>query len=80
MFTLRPKGRHWACAMTLLCLLPPLHAAAEPAATCTKASEALIARQFDRWNLAVASGNPDAVAKLYAEDAVLQVAPSQAPS
>jgi uncharacterized protein (TIGR02246 family) len=79
MFTLRPKERHWASVMTLLCVFLPLHAAAEPAAKCTKASEALIARQFDRWNLAVASGNPDAVAGLYAEDAVLQVAPSQAP-
>jgi hypothetical protein len=56
MITLRPKASHWAGAMTLLCVLPPLHAAAEPAQKCTKTSEALIARQFDRWNLAVASG------------------------
>ena len=39
----------------------------------------MIARQFDRWNHALATGNPDAVARFYAEDAVLQVSPSVAP-
>lgn len=39
----------------------------------------MIARQIDRWNRAVATGKPDAVARLYAEDAVLQTAPSDPP-
>jgi uncharacterized protein (TIGR02246 family) len=79
MFTSRKIRRGWVLAMTLLCALLPLQASAQPAEKCTKAGEDMIARQFDRWNLALASGNPDTVARLYAADAVLQLAPSQAP-
>jgi uncharacterized protein (TIGR02246 family) len=79
MFTSRPAWHGIACALPLLGLLLPLGAAAEPTAVCTRASEEVIARQFDRWNLALASGNADAVARLYAEDAVLRVAPGAPP-
>jgi uncharacterized protein (TIGR02246 family) len=39
----------------------------------------MIASQFDRLNRALASGNPDAVAALYAENAVLRVAGQSSP-
>jgi uncharacterized protein (TIGR02246 family) len=65
--------------MALACLALPLHARAETAAVCAKASQDVIARQFDRWNRAVATGKAEAVARLYAEDAVLQAAPSDPP-
>jgi uncharacterized protein (TIGR02246 family) len=64
---------------TLACLALPLPAAAEPTSACATASQTVIVRQFDRWNHALATGNPDAVARFYAEDAVLQVSPSVAP-
>jgi uncharacterized protein (TIGR02246 family) len=65
--------------VTLSCLALPLPATAEPTSACATASQAVIARQFDRRNHALATGNPDAVARFYAEDAVLQVSPSVAP-
>jgi uncharacterized protein (TIGR02246 family) len=44
----------------------------EVAATPSNPREAEIATLFDRWNAALATGNPDEVAKLYASDAVLE--------
>ena len=38
----------------------------------TDAREAEIASLFDRWNAALATGNPAEVTKLYAQDAVLE--------
>jgi uncharacterized protein (TIGR02246 family) len=75
----RRVGRSIAYVLALAGLALPLHARAEPAAACAKANQDVIARQFDRWNRAVATGKPDAVARLYAEDAVLQAAPSDPP-
>jgi hypothetical protein len=61
-----------ACAGMLASLALAPHASASGG--CTRPSEDLIARQFDRWNRALASGSPDAVAGLYADNAVLRVA------
>lgn len=36
------------------------------------AKQAEVARLFDRWNAALATGNPDTVTSLYASDAVLE--------
>ncbi|MBY0564883.1 MAG: SgcJ/EcaC family oxidoreductase [Hyphomonadaceae bacterium] len=47
--------------------------AADASATAATApTEADVAALFDRWNAALATGNPDTVAALYAEDAVLE--------
>jgi uncharacterized protein (TIGR02246 family) len=62
-----------------LAFVLPLHAQAEPAAVCAKASQDVIAPQFERWNRAAATGKPDALTRLYAEGAVLQTAPSNPP-
>ena len=43
-----------------------------PAPAPTDAAEREIAALFDRWNAALATGKPDQVAGLYAEDGVLQ--------
>jgi uncharacterized protein (TIGR02246 family) len=57
----------------------PHHAAAEPSAPCAAAAPHIIARQFDRWNAALAAGDADAVARLYTEDARLHITASTAP-
>jgi len=44
----------------------------ENAAAPVNSREAEIASLFDRWNAALATGNADTVAKLYAPDAVLE--------
>lgn len=66
-----------AAALVWLALAPL--ASAQPFAACAKPGEDVIAGQFDRWNHAVATGNPDAVVELYAENAVLRVAGQPAP-
>ena len=81
----RRRAARWKTGLAIACAIalcgPWLsgRSLAQPAPACPKASEDAIARQFDRWNAALASGNPDAVARLYAENAVLRVSPQSPP-
>ena len=50
-------------------LSPPAHAQA--ASTCSATTKDEIVALAERWSSALATGNPDSVASLYAEDAVL---------
>jgi uncharacterized protein (TIGR02246 family) len=62
-----------------LALLGTLECAvAAPAGACNQptANEQTIVALFGRWNAALAIGDPAGVAKLYADDAVLQADPS----
>jgi uncharacterized protein (TIGR02246 family) len=68
-----------ACGLALPFLAQPPHAATEPAAACASVSPTVISRQSDRWSLALAAGQPDAIARLYAEDAVLLASPEATP-
>jgi uncharacterized protein (TIGR02246 family) len=52
---------------------------ADPAGTCPHASRQVSAGLLARWEAALATGNADEVAKLYAENAVLLPAVSQRP-
>ena len=53
----------------LVTLSLPAHA--QPASTCVVTTKEEIAALAERWSGALAAGNPDSVANLYAEDAVL---------
>jgi uncharacterized protein (TIGR02246 family) len=55
----------------------PVGGTANAAATCAPASEQAVARLFERWNAALATGEPAKVAALYAENAVLMPALSE---
>lgn len=54
-----------------LSALAPLAAQANPVSACIKADESDIAALFDRWNASLQTGDARAVARLYAQDAVL---------
>lgn len=65
-----------SCAATgvvLVTLAMPQRATAAAAKQCPEPSPNTqsIARLFDRWNASLATGKPEEVAKLYADDAVL---------
>ena len=74
-----PSRVRLVCCAAVLGLGFPLAASVQALAACTKPSEGTIAGQFDRWNQALASRDPDAVANLYAENAVLRVAGQPSP-
>jgi uncharacterized protein (TIGR02246 family) len=62
-----------AIGVVLAMLALPQRAAADAAKPCPEPSPNTqsIARLFDRWNASLATGKPEEVAKLYADDAVL---------
>ncbi len=72
-----PRFQRAVVAIALLLLAPLLPAgvaqAREPLsnASCAAISPKQVAALFDRWNAALATGNPDAVVRTYARDAVL---------
>ncbi|WP_426140830.1 SgcJ/EcaC family oxidoreductase [Pseudomonas sp. DWP3-1-2] len=57
--------------LTPLTLALPLPVHASQTTTCTKTDTKQIAQLFDRWNTAVKSSDPEAVAAQYTRDAVL---------
>ena len=67
-----------ATGIVLVLLALPQRAAAGAAGQCPQptASTQAIDALFDRWNASLATGEPAEVAKLYADDAVLQSDPS----
>lgn len=71
-----------SCAATgvvLVLLALPQRAAADTASQCPGPSLSTIAQLFDRWNASLATGKPEEVVKLYADDAVLLPAQSDQP-
>lgn len=66
-------------ALVLLVMVQPSPSTADTPRQCPEPSGRMIAELFDRWNAALASGDPDAVAKLYADNAVLLPALSDRP-
>lgn len=67
-----------AFVASFLLLSDPTAAAALPR-SCAPATSDQIAALSDRWATTLATGNPDAMASLYAEDAVLQSTPEGEP-
>jgi uncharacterized protein (TIGR02246 family) len=57
--------------LALLVAIQSFQGMAETARQCSKPSAETVTQLFDRWNAALATGNADAVARLYADDAVL---------
>ena len=69
-----PRFRAGFVALAAGCLAAPLPAAARPpahATACTPITETQVAGLFDRWNNALATGNPDRVIANYAADGTL---------
>ena len=54
-------------------------AIAQTPRTCLEANEGEVLAFIDRWHAAITAGRPDAVAELYADDAVLLPAESETP-
>jgi uncharacterized protein (TIGR02246 family) len=65
--------------LALLVALQPSQSMGETARLCSKPSAETVTQLFDRWNAALATGDPDAVAALYADNAVLLPALSDRP-
>jgi len=57
--------------LVLVVVVPVSGGMADTLRQCPKSSAGAVTQLFDRWNAALATGNPDAVTGLYADDAVL---------
>lgn len=68
-----------AIGFALIALGLPIRSDADTAKRCPQPSTQAIAQLFDLWNTSLATGNPEEVAKLYAEKAVLLPALSDRP-
>lgn len=60
-----------AIGLALVLIGLPVRAAADAAERCAETNTQTVARLFDDWNAALATGQPEKVAKLYADNAVL---------
>ena len=60
-----------AIGFALVVLGLPLRSAADTAKQCPEPNTQVVAQLFDRWNASLATGKPEEVARLYADNAVL---------
>jgi uncharacterized protein (TIGR02246 family) len=77
MFAIAKPSTTLSLLAALLLAGPPTGGTANAAAACAPASEQAVVQLFERWNAALATGEPAKVAALYAENAVLMPALSE---